>query len=68
MSNFIHNETMIFDDRNPLWLNKNIKNMSNYKNAIYKKLIHHNHDHLKLHLRYFQDLFNTKIAEPKEVL
>ena len=39
MSNFIPNETMIFDDRDPPWLNKNIKNIINYKNAIYKKLI-----------------------------
>ena len=30
MSNFIPNETMTFDDRDPPWLNKNIKNMINY--------------------------------------
>ena len=35
--------------------------MINYKNAIYKKLIHH----LKLHLRYFQDLLHTKIEQAK---
>ena len=39
MSNFIPNETMIFDDSDPPWLNKNIKNMMYYKNAIYKKLV-----------------------------
>ena len=39
MSNFIPNETVIFDDRDPPWLNKNVKNMINCKNAIYKKLI-----------------------------
>ena len=39
MSKFIPKETMIFDDRDPPWLNKNIKNMINYKNAIYKKLL-----------------------------
>ena len=27
MSNFIPNETMIFDDSDPPWFNKNIKNM-----------------------------------------
>ena len=65
MSNFIPNETMIFDDRDPPWHNKNIKNMINYKNAIYKKLIHHNDSHLKLHLRYFQDLLHTKTEQAK---
>ena len=43
MSNFIPNETMTFDDRDPPWLNKN---MINYKNAIYNKLICHNDSHL----------------------
>ena len=52
---------MIFDDRDPPWLNKNIKNVINYKNAIHKKLIYPNDNHLKLHLRFFQDLINTKI-------
>ena len=59
MSNFIVNETMIFDDRDRPWL------MINYKNAIYKKLIYHNDSHLKLHLRYFQDLLHTKIEQVK---
>ena len=62
MSNFIPNETMIFDDRDSPWLNKN---MTNYKNTIYKKLIHHSDNHLKLHLCYFHDLLNTKIEQAK---
>ena len=65
MSNFIPNETMILDDKYPPWLNKNIKSMTDYKNAIYKKLIHHNDNHLKLLLRYFQVLLNTKIEHGK---
>ena len=65
MSNSIPNETMIFDERDLPSLNKNIKNIINYKNAIYKKLIHHNDSHLKLHLRYFQDLLHTKIEQAK---
>ena len=67
MSNFITKETMIFDDRDPPWLNKNTKNMVNCKNAIYKKLIHHNDSHLKLHFRYFQDLLHTKIELNKSI-
>ena len=65
MSNFIPNETMTFDDRDPPWLNKNIKNMINYKNAIDNKLIRHNDSHLQLHLCYFQDLLNTEIEQAK---
>ena len=65
MSNFIPNETMIFEDSKPPWLNKNMKNMINLKNAIYKKLKKHNDSHSKLHLRYFQDLLHTKIEEAK---
>ena len=53
MSNFIPNETMTFDNRDPPCNNKNIKNMINYKNAIYNKLIRHNDSHLQFHLRYF---------------
>ena len=30
--------------------------MINYKNPIYKKLIHRNDNHLKLNLHYFQNL------------
>ena len=61
MSNFIPNETIIFDDRDPPWLKKNLKNMINHKDVIYIKLIHHIDNHLKLHLRYLQDLLNTQV-------
>ena len=61
ISNFIPNETMTLDDRDPPCFNKNIKNMINYKNVIYNKLIRHDDSHLQLHLRYFQDLLKTKI-------
>ena len=40
--------------------------MINYKNAIYKKLIHHKDNHLNLYLRYFQDLLNKKIEQAKK--
>ena len=65
MSNFIPNETITFDDGDPPWLNKNIKNMINYKNTIYNKLILHNDSHLQFHLRHFQELLNTKIEQAK---
>ena len=67
VSNFTPNETMIFDDRDPPWLDKNIKNIVNYRNAIYKKLIHHNGSHLKSYLSFY--IFKTylikKMNKPK---
>ena len=39
--------------------------MINYKNAIFKKLIHYNDNHLKLRLRYLQEL-SQKLNKPKE--
>ena len=65
MSNFIPNKTMIFDYRDPPWVNKNITHMINYKNSISKKLIHHNNSQLKLHVRYLQDLLHAKIQQAK---
>ena len=41
MGSFIPNETMTFGDRVSPWLNKDVKNMINYKKVIYKKPIHH---------------------------
>ena len=53
MSNFIPNKTITFHDRNPPWVNKNIKNRISYEHTIYEKLIRHDDSHLQLHLRYF---------------
>ena len=56
MSNLIPNEIIVFDDREPPWLRKM---------WFIKKLIHHGDNHIKLYLRYFQDLSNTKTEEAK---
>ena len=53
-----------FDSRDPLWLDKIIKNMINYKNSTYKKLIHRSDSHLKLNPHYFQDLIR-KLSKAK---
>ena len=58
------NETNFFDSRDPLWLDKIIKNMINYKNPTYKKLIHRSDNHLKLNPHYFQDLIR-KLSKAK---
>ena len=34
MSNFIANETVIYDDRDPPWINTRIKNLINDKNIL----------------------------------
>ena len=61
MSNFILNETMIFDDRDSSWLYQNIESMINYKNTIYKKLVHHNDNHFFISKTYFKE----KLSKPK---
>ena len=64
MSNFIPNKFIIFDDREPLWLQKKIKNLTKYKNQIYKDThdIKSNHN-FQFHFRYIQDLINAKIDQ-----
>ena len=64
MSYFIPNETTTFDERDPPWLNKKIKKMINYKNAIFNKLLRHNDSSLPLRLCYFQDSIQ-KLNKPK---
>ena len=39
--------------------------MINYKNATFKKLIHHNDNPQNLHLCYLKNLLNTKIEKVK---
>ena len=36
MSNFIPNKLIIYEDREPLWFDRKIKNLIKYKNQIYK--------------------------------
>ena len=34
--NFIPNKIVVFDDRNPLWMNEFVKNKVKWKNKTYK--------------------------------
>ena len=57
---------MIFDDREPPWLDRKTKNLRKYKNQIYKN----RHDrkskyNVQFHFCYIQDLINTKIDQDK---
>ena len=57
MSNFILNKLMIFDDREPPWFDRKIKNLINYKNQIYKDRYDHKNNHnFQFLFRYIQDL------------
>ena len=40
MSNFVPNEIIIFDDRDPPWMNHHIKNLIRYKDDFNKKFVH----------------------------
>ena len=42
MSNYIPNETKVFDDQNPPWMNAKIQNLIFAKNEIFKKHIKNN--------------------------
>ena len=41
MSNYIPNKKIIFDDREPPWFDRKIKNLIKYKNQIYKDTPYH---------------------------
>ena len=44
ISNYIPHETVKFDDRDPPWINKNVKQLILEKNEIYKKYVNENKD------------------------
>ena len=66
MSNFIPNIKKIFNDREPPWFDRKIKNLVKYKNQIYKDIPDHKSNHnFQFNFRYIQDLINTKIDQAK---
>ena len=42
LSNFIPHETITFDDRDPPWINSQVKQLTDEKNAIYKNYLKNN--------------------------
>ena len=66
MSNFIPNKLMIFDDKEPRWIDRKIKNLIKHKNQIYKDTNCRKRNHnFQFHFCYIQDLINTKIDQSK---
>ena len=61
MSNYIQNKKIIFDDREPPWFDRKIKNLIKYKNQIYKDTPYHKSNfNFQFHFRYIKDLINIK--------
>ena len=44
ISNYIPHETVTFDDRDPPWINKNVKQLILEKNEMYKKYVNESKD------------------------
>ena len=66
MSNFIPNKLIIFDDKEPRWIDRKIKNLIKHKNQIYKDTNCRKRNHnFQFHFCYIQDLINTKIDQGK---
>ena len=66
MSNFIPNKLMIFDDKEPPWFDRKIKNLIKFKNQFYKDTYDRKSNHnFQFHFRYIQDLIITKIDQGK---
>ena len=55
MSNFIPNETMLMDDRDPPWIRKNIKGLIHDKKLVYKKHLKKNNSETQRTLYEIQD-------------
>ena len=67
LSNYISNETITYDDRDPPWTNKNIKQLILEKNQVYKSCLRSNKSHHFLNqFQFLQTKLNSLIQEPKE--
>ena len=58
ISNFIPNKKMIFDDSEPPWFDRKIKNLIKYKNEIYKDKTDHKSNH-----NYTVDILKISLTE-----
>ena len=66
LSNFIPHETIAFDDRDPPWINSQVKHLINEKNAIYKNYLKNNKSNQSFAtLQSFQSQLSLLIANLK---
>ena len=66
MENFIPNETIICDNRDPVWINKEIKQSFEQKNQFYKRFIRNNKSLLYINqFKAIQDELGSLIEKSK---
>ena len=66
LSNFIPHETITFDDRDPPWINSQVKHLINEKNAMYKNYLKNNKSNQSFEtFQSFQSQLSSLIASLK---
>ena len=66
MSNFIPNETVLVDDRDPVWITSKLKNMIQEKNLFYKKYLKPNNQETLSAFSQIQERVRLAIADSKK--
>ena len=66
MSNFIPNEIVTIDDRDPPWINNKIKSLIKNKNEYFKNCVKPNNSESIRHFEQMQDTLRTSIEISKQ--
>ena len=66
MSNFIPNEIVTIDDRDPPWINNKIKSLIKNKNEYFKNCVKPNNSESVRHFEKMQDTFRTSTEISKQ--
>ena len=66
MSNFIPNETVLVDDRDPPWITSKLKRMIHEKNLFYKKYRKPNNQETLQEFSQIQELVRLAIGDSKK--
>ena len=64
--NFIPHERVVCEDRDPPWINKEIKKLINEKNSAYKSYTLFNRDVFLFELKFLQNQLNVSIENSKQ--
>ena len=68
LSNFIPHETITFDDRDPPWINSQVKHLINEKNVMYKNYLKNKSNQSFETFQSFQSQLSSLIANLKIIL
>ena len=66
MGNFILNEIVTIDDRDPPWINNKIKSLIKSKTECFKNCVKPNNPESIRHFEQLQDTLRTSIEIPKQ--